>query len=177
MYTLKTDAHKLYRTLRYIRWNRDEVAAAIAAAGCGGRKYPFKVRVLKDKVGHFNHVTLYDIENKVLRPMKCSYRRQDFADYLELDDPDLQLSGSDTEREPEPSVAREKNPKRVAAGKLSHYQRLKKQHALQLKRERTFNKKLAAANKKAEALKLELHDQTIHRRAQGQGARVRQDAV
>ena len=28
MYTLKTDAHKLYRTRRYIRWNRDEIAAA-----------------------------------------------------------------------------------------------------------------------------------------------------
>ena len=39
---------------------------------------------MKDKIDKFNCVTLYDPENKVLRPMGKSFRREDFSDEMEL---------------------------------------------------------------------------------------------
>ena len=61
-----TNAHKLCKPIRHIRWNREESAAVITAAGCGGRRYPVKVAILKDKINKFNCVALYDPKNKEL---------------------------------------------------------------------------------------------------------------
>ena len=46
--------------------------------------YPVKVAVLMDKIDKLNCVTLYDLKNKVLRPMGKSFRREDFSDDMEL---------------------------------------------------------------------------------------------
>ena len=112
IFTLKTNTPN---RCERIHWNREEIAAVITAAGYGRRNYPIKAALLKAKIDKFNRVTLYDLDNKVLRPMGKNYRKNDFSDDLELEDSDV-----------EPPIPRRKNPKSVAAGRLTWLKRMKK---------------------------------------------------
>ena len=113
MYTLK-------KIFRRIRWNREKIRAVITAAGSDKRRYPAKAAVLKAKMDKFSCVTLYDLENKVLRPMRTT-KQDDFVDDLEQEEQQNPEQHMDSDVDQEPSLAREKNPKRVAASRLGQY--------------------------------------------------------